>query len=410
MSWYDPWGVGKSILNVNPLTKVISPYLGEIGGVAGGVIGGFFGGPGGAAVGAGIGELGGTQLKTYLGGGNPWSGSTLATGAEKGAIAAGGAYLGGSLAQGFGGSSGAAVSNSGDLANAVGSGYGSGAGGGIAPTATMVGPTTASSGLMDDVLVGQGLATGTGVSTDDALLAGLGNMGGPSAVGTTEFPTSGTMEGVSPEGAMSMGGPPQTALDTPIAADINFGDVPNMGMGGTGSSGWMDTLGKYGGKYLPLMGLGMGSNLLGQYLQSRQNKSNLSDYVGASTWTPDKANTFLNATSANTAGTLAGAGAKTRGTLAESMASAGRGGGGYGAQSLAIDEATLQSLAAARNQGLATVSTPPNLNPGPFMAQSNPYASTMTGMGGAAGNAMTQMMTYEMMKNLGLFKNNQQPA
>jgi len=182
--------------------------------------------------------------------------------------------------------------------------------------------------------------------------------------------------------------PLETDMGTPMASPSwwdRFSGERNQGLFGN--------VGGYYRRIAPyMMGAGLVSNVVGNVLQAQKDKSNLSDYINATTWTPSRASTYQTAMGNIDAGTLAGYGARAKGTLAEQMAMKGRGGGGYGRLAQGIDMATLNALANSRNQALTTVSTPPNLAVGPFMSQTNPWASTATGISGVAGNMATTGM------------------
>ena len=347
MDFLDPGGAARSFLNLGGIADPFMPYLGSAGTTVGSIIGGTYGGPAGAALVGGLGGFGGEEMGRYLSHDpnyerNPFTGESLKPALTTGLLGAGAGYAGTSLA--------GALSGSGTA----------GAGGGIS------GASATGSGVPSSVL-GSSLESASFAPETSSIISGAS----PASMGLEQSAVSSMIPSAAPDAAKSSG-----------------------------------LLGGFGGKAMPyLAGAGLLSNLGGQLLGSEQQKSNLGDYIGATTWTPEKASTYLGSIGQSTAGTLGADAARRKGTLAESMATAGRGGGGYGKGVMGIDEQTLNAIANARNQALTTVSQPPNLSPSPFMSQTNPYASTLTGIGGTAGNLMTQMATMEMMRKLGLFNN-----
>jgi hypothetical protein len=137
-------------------------------------------------------------------------------------------------------------------------------------------------------------------------------------------------------------------------------------------------------------------------VNATQNSKNLADYLAQVTWTPERSTNYVNAVRSNTAGTVGAAASKAKGTLAEQLASAGRGGGSYGKKSQAIDMAALNSMAGATNSAIQTVNTPTSVSAAPFMAQQGNTAlgDTLTGFGGYLGNQYNNQNTLNLLRSL----------
>jgi hypothetical protein len=199
---------------------------------------------------------------------------------------------------------------------------------------------------------------------------------------------------------------PQSSVNALLPTEgATAAEIPGTGpYSSTGESGngVMDFL--KNNKTMALLGAGGLANYFGKSAQAGQTKDNLSDYLGQTTWTPQKASAYQSGIASNAAGTYGAAGARAKGTLAEQMSGLGRGGGSYGAGKNAIDENVLNQLASAKNQALTTTSTPSNLSAAPFMSQTNATADTLTGLGGMFGNMATTDASLEFLKRLGIFK------
>jgi hypothetical protein len=159
-------------------------------------------------------------------------------------------------------------------------------------------------------------------------------------------------------------------------------------------------------KQLLPLGAGLLANYFGKSMsadtQQAQTKQNLADYLSNVTWTPEKSGNYVNAVRSNAAGTTGAAASKAKGTLAEQLASNGRGGGSYGSKAGMIDRAGLNQMADATNKAITTVNTPSNLSAAPFMAQQgyNAVGDTLTGLGGTLANYANNQQTMEILKQL----------
>ena len=279
-------------------------------------------------------------------------------------------------------------------------------------------------GLFD--WLGDFLGGGGGGDTGDMGYTG-GDTGGESSdwlsglfgngdTGTTDFSSLFSNYGQDMGTSEPSSGFDFSSLGSDTAPVSDYGDMfagmnqSAMPLDNTSGGGLTDLLSKMKsgitgmtGKSMPQLlqyGGGLAANYLGQRPQAEQTKSNLSDYLSNVTWTPERSNNYLNALRSNTAGTVGAAAGRQKGTLAEQLASNGRGGGSYGRGSNSIDLNALNTMANTMNNGIQTVNQPPNLSASPFMAQTNPMAQTLTGLGGFMGNSYNNSNTLRLLSQL----------
>ncbi len=353
--------------------QVVAPLAGAVLGTlllpgVGTALGMQIGGGLGGAIGGGLGSLGGT----LAGGHNPTDPGSLL---KAGMSSLGGYYAGPGITgvAGLGGAGAGLGSTAAEIAKTAGDealawGY-------VPSTLEEITGAMASAGL--DPMTGGALATGLGSTAADIFGAGLGD-------------------------ANAWGYAPSTLQDI-TSAMANTGLNPLAGgAAGGGLSGLAGSL--LSGATPYLLGGGLLSNLLGKQQQAEQQKRNLADYLGQTTWTPDRINRYLASIGSNTAGTLGRSAQKAKGTLAEQLASSGRGGGSYGAVSNAIEQNLLNELAQERNKALATVSIPSSVSPAPFMAQTDATGESLLGLGGLLGNLASNFMTADLLKQLALLR------
>lgn len=155
--------------------------------------------------------------------------------------------------------------------------------------------------------------------------------------------------------------------------------------------------------------LKMGAGVLASYLGNKstananqdQAKSNLANYLSNVTWTPERSANYTNAVRANTSGILSGALAQGRGTLAEQLASAGRGGGSFGKQNASMTRDMLNKMASTTNSAIQTVNTPPNLSAQAFAIPADTSTgNTLTGISGLLGNSYNQDATSKLLQQI----------
>jgi len=193
----------------------------------------------------------------------------------------------------------------------------------------------------------------------------------------------------------------------------NWSMLPDSAFSGQGSNGVFGNIleklkkGVTGDNGNSLLKLGGG--ILASYLGNKstananqdQAKSNLANYLSNVTWTPEKSANYTNAVRANTSGVLSGALAQGRGTLAEQLASAGRGGGSFGKKNESMTREMLNKMASANNQAIQTVNTPPNLSAQAFAIPADTSTgNTLTGISGLLGNSYNQDATIKLLQQI----------
>jgi hypothetical protein len=274
-----------------------------------------------------------------------------------------------------------------------------------------------------DFSSGADTSAGQEMASDwDFSSGGNGDMGG---FGDDSFATGWDFSGGGYSDGSAFDSSPSYDIQ-PVSYDMG---TPTPAPGGTMNTtstpgeNWMQKLGLYkniknkdgssstnimgmGADQLLKLGMGAGLNYLGKNdnakVNATQNSKNLADYLAQVTWTPERSTNYVNAVRSNTAGTVGAAASKAKGTLAEQLASAGRGGGSYGKKSQAIDMAALNSMAGATNSAIQTVNTPTSVSAAPFMAQQGNTAlgDTLTGFGGYLGNQYNNQNTLNLLRSL----------
>lgn len=153
------------------------------------------------------------------------------------------------------------------------------------------------------------------------------------------------------------------------------------------------------------LGLGAGLSYLGNKSTANANQnqasSNLANYLSNVTWTPEKSANYMNAVRNNVAGIYGGQLAQGKGTLAEQLAGAGRGGGSYGKASEKLNREMLNKMATATNSAIQTVNTPSNLSYGAFNIPADTSTGNwLTNLSGLLGNMYTQDNTSKLLQQI----------
>jgi hypothetical protein len=396
MSFLDPGGVGKAVLNPGGINNWMMPYVAPVAGAAGGIIGAYYGGPAGAALGSSIGTSGGEQLGRYLAKNDyhrdPWSGDVLKSAATKGAIAGGASYLGASL---LGGGSSAATSGTGppiELGSTISQTPMEFGGPQVAPVVSNTSSAAASqtpntSSLLDSY-------GGPDYTPAPQVEAPSGPSYNPNTTGY-EYVRPSLITG--PD-SLNYGIAPETTSTAPTLQTTREG------------GGFMNTLKDYvTSRNLSMaapMLLGAGMNAYANYAnQGAQNKG-LAEYRDATSWTPEKTSAYMGNLQ-NYVGSIYGAEEEAKKkNVADMMASAGRGGGAYGGASEKLAREKRSAIAKAMAQGALVTSTPPSWSPSAF-PQTSALGQTALGASGVLGNYSNAMMQMAMLQQL---YNNQKAA
>jgi len=412
MSFLDPGGIGRSILNPGGVMNWAMPYLGTIGTGIGSIIGGIYGGPAGSAAGGAIGGMGGEQLGGYLSKdkayeSDPFSGPTLMKGAKTAGMGAAAGYLGSSLLSGMGGGSGATGMEGALMKNPAT---------GMMEMAPSYGGGSAS--LLSDYYKNLNI-----LNEPDAWAAYKGE-GTP----TLEYNTGNVP-------AFAGYGKELTANYEPNAwANYQGATNPYLDYGGKGigmgtslltipspetpttptqsapagpqsknpaQKGILQNLSGYATpQNMGLLMLG-GSALdyLGSVANANALKSGQADYRNASTWTPQRTSEYMNALTNLYGGIYGNEAEQKKKSIAEMMAGAGRGGGTAGKLSERIARDRREGLARALTSGITMTSQPPNLGLGAYAAPS-PGGQALTNLGGLMGTGATTLAQLAILRQL----------
>lgn len=401
MSFLDPGGIGRAILNPGGAMNWAMPYLGSIGTGVGSIIGGIYGGPGGAAAGGAVGGFGGTQLGHYLSTdrgyeADPFSGDVLKRSAMTGAMGAAAGYGGAKLAGLGAGTQTMPVGGGGygaDILSSMGPEW---SGGALAGTGA-----EGSTSMLRAYQNQPSLISGPGSLE---LYGAEGQVAGPSLAsgeGSLELYPSGPAAGRSPYFNYGEGG-----VETLFPAMMNYGALGRptttpVSETQPESKGIMKNLSSYATpRNLGLAMLG-GSALdyLGNVLNTQAARRGQEEYRGATTWTPERTSSYLNALTNLYGGVYGAEEERKRKSVAEMLAGAGRGGGAYGGAAEKIGRERREALSRALAGGLATTATPPNLPLNAF-TYTSPEGQALVSTGGLLGRGATTAAQLAMLQYL----------
>ncbi len=270
-------------------------------------------------------------------------------------------------------------------------------------------------------VVGAGLLTGEGAGA----AGGAGMAAAPSgfpassagmaaAPGAMTAAEAGGIVGAGTAAAGAGGGGAELGGATPLLSQTGgFAVDPSLaGVTGAGGAGMTMTGAGGGGAGTGLMAklsealpyisaAGLLSNVAGNFMGANQQNQNLENFRNAASWNPTTKANYLSDVDASVLGAFRTAEEEKKKTIAGSLADMGRGGGAAESSKRELDIATRN--AAAREMASARLQT--DLPPGQYLGagaynEMSPYASSLQGFSGAAGNLTNAALMAYLLGNM----------